>query len=88
MANMNIANNIAKVEKKLGSPNPVKENPSPIMPPIQGQKMNVPIINNFDAPKGRINPPQSAKPSFPVKEPPQSARVVQSAQNFYKKETP
>jgi len=48
MANMNIANNIAKVEKKLGSPNPAKESPSPIMPPIQGQKMNIPIISNFD----------------------------------------
>jgi hypothetical protein len=43
--------------------------------------MNVPIINNFDAPKARINPPQSAKPMIHVtaKEPPQSARVIQSA---------
>jgi hypothetical protein len=43
--------------------------------------MNVPIINNFDAPKARINPPQSAKPMIhiPAKEPPQSARVIQSA---------
>ena len=57
------------------------------MPPIQGQRMNVPIINNFDAPKARIHPPQSAKPisHVPAKEPPQSARVVQSAQDFHKK---
>jgi hypothetical protein len=74
------------VEKKFNSPNPVKENPSSFMPPIQGQKMNVPIINNFDAPKARIHPPQSAKPTTHAgKEPPQSARVIQSAQDFHKK---
>ncbi len=77
MAAQGVNDKIAKVEKKMNSPNPAKETPSSFMPPIQGQKMNVPIINNFDAPKARIHPPQSAKPTTNAgKEPPQSARVI------------
>ena len=52
--------------------------------------MNIPIVNNFEAPKvSRINPPQSAKPHPPanvaVKEPPQSARQIHSAHDWNKK---
>lgn len=74
MAAQGVNDKIAKVEKKMNSPTPPTKE-TPFMPPIQGQKMNVPIINNFDAPKGRVHPPQSAKPTG-NKEPPQSARVI------------
>jgi hypothetical protein len=36
LAAQNVVDKIAKVEKKMNSPTPAKENPSPFMPPIQG----------------------------------------------------
>ena len=83
MAAQGVANNIARVEqKKVGSP--AQE---PFIPPIMGQKMNVPVINNFDAPKGRPQPPQSAKPYVGItpKEQPQSARVAHTGNDWNKK---
>jgi hypothetical protein len=82
MAAQNVANNILNIEKKINANSP-NQSPIPQMPAIMGRQ-----VQNPSAGKLAIQP-QQTKPllvnNVNQKEPPQSARQIQTAQDWNKK---